>query len=89
MNDFDFDNMSGDQFKSWRESHGLTREQLSLLLEIKSRQTIHNWEHYDVKLPRVVRLALMALEYMPDKTYFNVGKRASRSEAAAVRKRAP
>ena len=75
MSETDFEHLTGRDLKAWRKTNNYTHEQLLSLLGIKSRQTIINWEQSEEVLPRILRLALMALEYLPDKTYNNVGHR--------------
>jgi transcriptional regulator with XRE-family HTH domain len=75
MSETDFEHLTGRDLKAWRKANNYTHEQLLSLLSIKSRQTIINWEQTEKILPRILRLALMALECLPDKTYSNVGRR--------------
>ena len=58
--------MKGSDLRAWRKLHGLTQEGLRLTLDIGSRQTIHNWEKSDQPVPRLVELAILALQYFPD-----------------------
>ncbi len=84
MSETDFEHLTGQDLKAWRKTRNYTHEQLISLLGIKSRQTIINWEQSEDVLPRILRLALMSLEYLPDKTYNNVGCRARTRNRSAV-----
>jgi transcriptional regulator with XRE-family HTH domain len=57
--------MNGDDLKQWRERNNYTQERLKIELGVKSRQTVISWEQTD-KLPRVLELALIALENYPE-----------------------
>ena len=57
--------MTGTEMKEWRHHNGYTQDDLMLELGVKSRQTISNWEGSE-KVPRVVELALAALERDPN-----------------------
>ena len=79
MSEFNFENMTGSELSVWRKARNYSYEELRLMLEIGSRQRIYNWEkRTEEKLPRTIRLALMAIEYLPDLAYSNVGKRSNR-----------
>ena len=51
--------------KQWRGRHGYTQDQLLKELQVKSRQTISNWERAE-RVDRLVELALIALERHPE-----------------------
>jgi transcriptional regulator with XRE-family HTH domain len=53
--------MTGHELRSWRENIGWTQTDLMIELEIKSRQTMSTWERAE-KIPRVVELAIIALD---------------------------
>jgi transcriptional regulator with XRE-family HTH domain len=53
--------MTGADLKAWRDQIGWTQGDLMTELEVKSRQTVSTWESA-VKIPRVVELAIVALD---------------------------
>jgi transcriptional regulator with XRE-family HTH domain len=55
--------MTGCELRAWREKIGWTQTDLMLELGIKSRQTMSTWERAE-KIPRVVELAIKALEHI-------------------------
>lgn len=59
--------MNGADLKSWRKANGY-KSQAALQLELKlgSRTTLSSWENSEDELPRILILALMALERCPD-----------------------
>lgn len=59
--------MNGTDLKAWRKRNGYN-SQSSLLLEldVDSRTTISKWENSTTPLPRMLQLALLALELHPD-----------------------
>lgn len=58
--------MKGKDLPAWRSRNRYQRqEDLMKELGIKSRGTLSAWENTDEELPRVVQLALMALEQLP------------------------
>jgi DNA-binding XRE family transcriptional regulator len=73
--------MTGADLTAWRKTNGYTQELLMKELEVKSRQTISSWEHSD-RIPRMVELALRALEYIPEYRQIG-GKKATSKEAKA------
>jgi DNA-binding XRE family transcriptional regulator len=75
MSEFDYDHMTGAELKVWRHKYNYTQRELCLTLEIKSPQTIISYEKSTNVLPRTFRLALMALESLPDRAYGSVGHR--------------
>lgn len=71
--------MRGADLREWRRRHGYNQEHLMKELGIQSRQTISTWENSSKKLPRMLELALIALENVPEsRTVY--GKRASVAE---------
>ena len=62
--------MYGGSLKEWRKRNNYNQDTLMLELGIKSRQTISTWENSEDELPRMLKLALLALEHYPDcRTY--------------------
>jgi transcriptional regulator with XRE-family HTH domain len=59
--------LTGPELRAWRKANGYaTQESLQRELGVKSRGTISAWEQADVRLPRLVELALTALERVPN-----------------------
>ena len=59
--------MTGGELRAWRKANGYqTQEALQRELGIKSRGTISAWENASEPLPRLVELALKALERVPE-----------------------
>ena len=59
--------MKGNELPAWRKRNRYFRqEDLMKELDIKSRSTVSTWENSEDELPRVVQLALRALEELPD-----------------------
>jgi DNA-binding XRE family transcriptional regulator len=58
--------MLGTDLPEWRKRNRFTQDTLRLALGLGSRQTIITWEKSNDKLPRMVELALLALERLPD-----------------------
>ena len=54
--------MRGIELPVWRKRNGFTQDTLRIALGVKSRQTIITWEKATEPLPRLVELALLALE---------------------------
>jgi DNA-binding XRE family transcriptional regulator len=54
--------MRGIELPEWRKRNGFTQDTLRIALGVKSRQTIITWEKATEPLPRLVELALLALE---------------------------
>lgn len=81
--------MKGSELRKWRKANGY-KNQAALQEELKlgSRGTIGAWENSLDELPRLVSLALEALERHPELREVS-GTRASASEYKSVRKRAP
>ncbi len=69
----------GIDLKDWRKRHGYTQEALMRELEVNSRQTMSTWEKSPDELPRIVQLALRALEEIPEARYVD-GKRTETAE---------
>jgi transcriptional regulator with XRE-family HTH domain len=57
--------MLGTELREWRKRNSWTQEKLRQELGIKSRRTIISWEKSTAVLPRMVVLALLALDKMP------------------------
>lgn len=57
--------MRGSDLVSWRKQHSYSQESLMRELDIGSRQTISNWENSGTDIPRLVELAVIALEQVP------------------------
>ena len=58
--------MLGIELPEWRKRNNFTQDTLRIALGIRSRQTIISWEKLTTQLPRLVELALFALEHFPD-----------------------
>jgi DNA-binding XRE family transcriptional regulator len=58
--------MLGIELPEWRSRNRFTQDTLRMALGVKSRQTIITWEKSTEPLPRLVELALLALERFPD-----------------------
>jgi DNA-binding XRE family transcriptional regulator len=58
--------MLGTELADWRKRNGFTQDTLRIALGLRSRQTIITWEKSAQPLPRLVQLALFALENFPD-----------------------
>jgi DNA-binding XRE family transcriptional regulator len=58
--------MLGTELPQWRAKNRFTQDTLRIALGIRSRQTIITWEKSPDSLPRLVQLALMALENFPE-----------------------
>jgi DNA-binding XRE family transcriptional regulator len=58
--------MLGTELRQWRATNCFTQDTLRIALGIRSRQTIITWEKSADPLPRLVQLALMALENFPE-----------------------
>jgi DNA-binding XRE family transcriptional regulator len=58
--------MLGTELPEWRRRNRFTQDTLRMALGVKSRQTIITWEKSTERLPRLVELALLALERFPD-----------------------
>lgn len=74
--------MNGADLKVWRRERSLTQIGLALELDV-TRQTVIAWENSVEPLPRVLQLALSAL----DQSRTVAGKRMSAAEVKAFRKR--
>ena len=71
--------MRGTDLREWRKRHRYNQYDLMKELGIQSRQTISTWENSNNELPRMLELALIALENVPDSQNIH-GKRASAAE---------
>ena len=58
--------MLGTELPDWRKRNSFTQDTLRIALGIRSRQTIITWEKSTAPLPRLVELALFALENFPE-----------------------
>ena len=58
--------MLGTELPQWRAKNRFTQDTLRIALGIRSRQTIITWEKSTEPLPRLVQLALFALENFPE-----------------------
>ena len=58
--------MRGVDLKEWRKRHRYNQEALMMELGVHSRQTISTWENSPDELPRIVQLALQALDEIPE-----------------------
>jgi DNA-binding XRE family transcriptional regulator len=58
--------MTGTELPEWRQRNRFTQDTLRIALGVKSRQTIITWEKSTERLPRIVELALLALERFPE-----------------------
>jgi hypothetical protein len=57
--------MIGSELRDWRKRNRFTQDMLRGALGLGSRQTIISWEKSEEKIPRMVELALLALEHVP------------------------
>jgi DNA-binding XRE family transcriptional regulator len=81
--------MRGLELREWRKRNGYTQEMLRMALQIGSRQTIISWEKSEDPVARPIQLALLALEYLPEKCSLVTGRRYSAGEYPQQRKRGP
>jgi transcriptional regulator with XRE-family HTH domain len=58
--------MFGTELPDWRKRNRFTQDELRMALGLGSRQTIISWEKSGARLTRVVELALLALERIPE-----------------------
>jgi DNA-binding XRE family transcriptional regulator len=79
--------MRGSDLKDWRTRNGYTQDMLRMALDLGSRQTIISWEKSDEPLARTVELALLALEFLPEKSVLIAGRRCTAAEHQHQRKR--
>jgi len=77
----------GSDLKDWRRRNGYTQEMLRLALGVGSRQTVISWEKSDEPLSKIIELALLALEYLPEMCSLVAGKRYSAAEYSQQRRR--
>ena len=71
--------MQGPDLLAWRKRNGFSQEELMKELGVRSRQTISSWENSEKDVPRLVELALNALEKDPS-CRRRAGKKASAKE---------
>lgn len=79
--------MLGPELRAWRNRNRYTQARLAMTLDV-SRQTLNGWENSGGSLPRMVELALLALEDLPEKCALTAGERLTVSEYRQERKRA-
>ena len=77
--------MRGIDLKERRKRLGYNQEDLMRELGIKSRQTISTWENTSESLPRILELALTALENIPQCRNL-LGKRVSAAQRKELEK---
>ncbi|UWU75926.1 hypothetical protein N2603_39310 [Bradyrhizobium huanghuaihaiense] len=77
--------MTGSELREWRKRNRFTQDMLRENLNLGSRQTIITWEKSEAPIPRTVELALLALEYLPEKCRKMDGHRFTAAELPAVR----
>jgi DNA-binding XRE family transcriptional regulator len=58
--------MLGTELPEWRKRNSFTQDTLRIALGVRSRQTIITWEKSTAPLPRLIELALFALESFPE-----------------------
>ncbi len=59
--------MKGHELKEWRKANGYKNQTaLKEELQLGSRGTVSAWENSDKEIPRIVFLALHALEHCPE-----------------------
>lgn len=75
--------MLGIELPQWRARHRFTQDMLRIALGIRSRQTIITWEKSTEPLPRLVELALLALENFPEERQVTARSTVSRHPAPA------
>lgn len=77
--------LNGPELRRRRNRLGYTQEAFMIELGVKSRQTLISWEKLDAELPRLVQLAVFALEELPDCRRLH-GKKATALERKAFEK---
>lgn len=75
--------MLGIELPEWRGRNCFTQDTLRIALGIRSRQTIISWEKSTEPLPRLVQLALLALEKFPEERRVTALATVPRHPAAA------
>ena len=80
--------MRGVDLKDWRKHHRYSQEALMMELGVHSRQTISTWENSPDQLPRIIQLALNALEKIPEVRNVS-GKRTSAAERRRLKNKRP
>ncbi len=73
--------MRGSELVKWRKQHGYSQKALMDEFAVGSRQTISNWENSE-DVPRLVELALIALEHVPSSRWIG-GRRTTAKEKHA------
>jgi DNA-binding XRE family transcriptional regulator len=76
--------MLGSELREWRRRNRFTQDMLRMALDLGSRQTVISWEKSDERIPRIIELALMALEHLPQCRVVD-GHRYTALELPAVR----
>ncbi len=76
--------MLGTDLPGWRARHGFTQDTLRMALGVKSRQTIITWEKSTDPLPRLVELALLALENFPQERHVTARQTVHRTPIPAT-----
>lgn len=77
--------MRGVDLKNWRKEQGYSQKALMMELGVRSRATISGWENSAEELPRLVQLALRAVEDIPEVRNVS-GRRTSIGEKRVWRK---
>lgn len=72
--------------REWRRRNNYTQQALGMALGV-SRQTIVGWETSSGPPAPLVQLALLALEYLPEKCSLVTGTRLSATEQRSLRRR--
>ena len=78
--------MNGSELRQRRKHLGYSQQDFIGELGIKSRQTLVSWEQSAEELPRLVQLAVLALERLPD-CRRTIGKRAKAHERKEFEKK--
>ena len=76
---------NGKELRQRRKRLGYSQETFISELGIKSRQTLITWEKSGAELPRIVHLAVMALEELPECRHVH-GKKATAVQRKAFNK---
>ncbi len=66
--------MNGPELRERRKLLGYTQRGFLKEIGVRSRQTLITWEKSDAKLPRLVELAVLALEKLPECRLENLPK---------------
>ena len=78
--------MNGPELRQQRKRLGYSQQIFIDELGVKSRQTLITWEKSDAELPRLVELAVLALERLPE-CRRQLGKRATAAERRAFERK--